>query len=96
MLAKLKLLLGISGNGKDDLLNLVIAMAQDDFCALAGLDEYNVDGDAVVLKMACVKYNSLGSEGLNNQSYNGLSESYSGYDNDIIKSIQRFKRCKTV
>lgn len=96
---RLKVLLGIGGTDKDALLDVVIDMAGDDFLAMSNAaDDAEIPAAAenLILKMACVKYNTLGNEGLASQSYNGVSESYEGYGNDIMLALQRFKRCRTV
>lgn len=95
---KLKLLLGIGGTDKDALLDAVIDMAGDDFLAMSNADDAEIPAaaESLILKMACVKYNTLGNEGLASQSYNGVSESYEGYGDDIMLALQRFKRCRTV
>lgn len=79
----------------DELLEAIIRLAVDDFEAMTGTEaEYCPDN--ILLRMAVVKYNLLGSEGLTSQNYNGLSESYAYYDAALTKAINRFRRMRTV
>lgn len=96
LLTNLKILLGISGTDKDSLLNLLIADAEDDFLDITHLEEVPSKASGTVLQMAIVKYNRIGAEGLNSQSQSGLSESYEGYGEDIMRRIKAYRRLVTV
>lgn len=92
MLDELKALLGdAAANYTDAQLNLCIKFA------MAEVEQYthrDIDYvlELVVLQIAKIKANRINTEGLNAQSYNGVTESYiDGYP-DEIKSLLRSKR----
>lgn len=92
MLDKIKLLLGITDNSKDELINLLIQSAKDElvlFCR----NTYSDDMEGVVIDMCVFKYNSLDHTGLTGESYNGASFSYqTDYPPSILKRMRRY--CK--
>ena len=50
----------------------------------------------MIIDMAVVKYNLLGTEGLSSQSYSGMSEAYANYSPQLIKSMNRYRKVKTL
>lgn len=83
MLEELKLLLDITTHDKDNLLNLLLDMAQNEAIDYTGapIDKLNT----VILKIAVFNYNRLGTEGLNSENYSGVTFNY---DNDYPDSIK--------
>lgn len=97
MLEKLKTLLGIATDDKDELLNLLISNAKAFVLSYCGLSAYTSSFDNVVLKMALEDYNRLGSEGKTSQSFSGLSESYNDdYSSAVYSFLKRYRRIKTL
>lgn len=95
MLEELKLLLGDSANNYSDaLLELVLKHS------LAEVEEYcNRDADYVLelcaLRIAVIKLNRIGTEGLNSQNFSGISESYlNEYPADIQAMLTRKRKVK--
>lgn len=95
MLEELKLLLGDSAtNYTDALMELVIKHS------LAEVEEYcNREADYVLelcaLRIAVIKLNRIGSEGLSSQGYSGISEAYlNEYPQDIQAMLTRKRKVK--
>lgn len=95
MLDKIKLLLGdAAANYSDEQLNLCLQMAQDEAAAYCNR-LYDAELEQPALKMAIVKLNRLNTEGLNSQSFSGVSESYyDGYPADIMMLLKRKRKVK--
>lgn len=90
MLDKIKLLLGITDDSKDDLLTILIDVAIDE--ALAYTHRDCVDElDTSIIQMVVYKYNRIGTEGVDSENYSGVSFSYS---TDYPESIMRGLRAK--
>lgn len=97
MKEELKLLLGDSANNYTDaLLELVLKHS------LAEVEEYcNREADAVLelcaLRIAVIKINRIGSEGLNSQSFSGISEAFlNEYPADIQALLNRKRKVKVL
>lgn len=96
MLEKLKLLLSIEGDEKDDLLTLIIDQA------IGYATNYTHNNDIyiltpVILKMAVFDYNRLGTEGLESEGYSGVSFNYADdYPEYILRSLRSKRRIKTL
>ena len=97
MIEEIKLLLGETASNYTD---AKIALAYK--MALAEVEEYcKRDADAtlelVAEQIAVIKLNRSGTEGLNNQSYSGVSESYiDGYPAEIVSILNRKRKIKVV
>lgn len=90
MLNKIKILLGLKDNSKDDLLTILIEEAIDE--ALAYTHRDSADGlDTSITQMVVYKYNRIGTEGVDSENYSGVSFSYS---TDYPESIMRGLRSK--
>ena len=86
MLDNLKLLLNITGTDKDDILNLLIDLATSDFEDLT--HAVTLD-DNIILRMAQVRYQKLGREDIESESFSGASTSYSSsYPDDLMRAIK--------
>lgn len=97
MIEELKLLLGDSAsNYSDALLGLVLKNS------LIEVEEYcgrDVDSalELCALKIAVIKLNRMGSEGLASQSFSGVSESFDNeYPADILAILNRKRKIKVV
>ena len=86
MLDNLKLLLNITGTDKDDILNLLIDLATSDFEDLT--HAVTLDNN-IILRMAQVRYQKLGREDIESESFSGASTSYSSsYPDDLMRAIK--------
>ena len=86
MLENLKLLLNITGTDKDDILNLLIDLATSDF---EDLTHAVILDDNIILRMAQVRYQKLGREDIESESFSGASTSYSSsYPDDLMRAIK--------
>lgn len=92
-LMKLKVLLGITDSTRDALLTLLIEQAEADFLDMT--HQTSTEGvETLILRMAVVRYNLLGCEGMGSQNYNGLAESFTGYGDDLTATIKAHRRAK--
>lgn len=82
MLAKLKLLLGIAADDttRDDLLSLLINMAQGRLLLLIGADTVPVSLEHIVVDVALARFNRIGSEGLTSHTVEGETQTFSDDD----------------
>ena len=93
-LVRVKLLLGIDINdtSKDNIIELYLGFAADEFIQYCHIDEVPAAANNLICDMAVIKYNLNGSEGLGSQSYSGLNETYDNYPPQLIKAMNRFRR----
>ena len=93
MLEKIKLLLNITDESKDALLSQLIENAEEyvaNYCNNANA----VDSlTGAIISMVIQDYNRMGAEGLNSESYSGVSFNYqSAYSEDIMKQLRRYRK----
>lgn len=95
---KLKLLLGIKidDTSKDALLSILLEQATSELKQYCYREQLPVEANNVIIDMAVVKYNLLGTEGLSSQSYSGMNEAYANYSPQLIKSMNRYRKVKTL
>ena len=97
MLDKIKLLLSITDDTADDLLNTLIAICKEEAYIYCNLPEYNEKLDNIVVFMVIEKYNRIGSEGTESQSACGISATYeSFYSEKIVKMLNKHRRVRCV
>lgn len=88
MLEKVKLLLGIADNTKDDLLTLLIEQAVEEAIIYTHnecVDELNTS----IIQMVVYKYNRIGTEGVDSEGYSGVSFQYtSDYPENIMRGLR--------
>ena len=90
MLEKLKLLLGIGDASNDTKLSLLLEQAEDEAIAYTNNEDL---AENLIIQMAIYKYNRLGTEGLNSESYSGVRFDYiNDYPENIVKQLKRFKK----
>lgn len=80
MLENLKLLLGIDGYDMDDKLKLIISNATSRLKLLLGGIDPPESMDYIILEVAIMRYNRIGSEGLSSHTVEGESLSFTGSD----------------
>lgn len=82
----------ITNNSNDELVSLMLEKAKAEICNYLN-DKYKQEFDNVAVDIAVIKINRLGAEGLNSQSYSGVSENYmETYPAYITKQLDRYKK----
>lgn len=97
MLEEIKLLLGDAApNYSDAQITLAYKMALaevEDYCRR----EADLVLELTAERIAVIKLNRIGTEGLGSQSYSGVNESYiDGYPADIQATLNRKRRLKVI
>ena len=96
MLENIKLLLGISSTEKDALLQLLIQQAEDEAKDFTHREDV-CELQSTIEKMVVYNYNRLGTEGLNSESYSGVSYNYTtDYPEPILKMLKRYRKIVTL
>ena len=94
LIDNVKLLLGITDNSKDDLLNLLIDNAEE-FAVQYTRNTATESFSGCIQKIVVFDYNRINTEGLNSESYSGLSFSYaSDYPESILKPLRAHRLVK--
>lgn len=90
MLEELKILT----NGTDEaLLNLLLERSKKEVVSYCRLTEYTEALNDIVVDIAAIKYNRVGTEGLQSQGYSGASETYlDDYPMTIQKRLNVFRK----
>ena len=90
MIEKVKLLLGLTDASKDDLIEVLIDGAVEDAVAITGNKYIQDELPNTIVKMVVYNYNRLGTEGLENESYSGVTYNYlDGYPQDILNTLNK-------
>lgn len=97
MIEEIKLLLGESAdNYTEAQIGLALKMALlevEDYCNR----EVDASLELLAQKIAVIKLNRLGTEGLASQGFSGISESFiDGYPADILAALNRKRKIKVV
>ena len=97
MLERIKLLLNITDESKDALLNELIRSATE------FAENYTNNAAAIdllsgaIISMVIYDYNRLGTEGLTSENYSGVSFGYTdGYSDDIMKQLKKYRKVKVI
>lgn len=92
MLEDIKLLLGITSTEKDKLIKLLINLATEDARTISNRDDVT-DMESIIIQMVVFNYNRLGTEGLDSESYSGVSYSYAAdYPENILRALKRNRK----
>lgn len=97
MLEKVKITLGISHEdaSKDDLLNLMIDDTKEFIMNYCNIKEIPGIAESLIRKLVIIQYNKIGSEGLQSESYSGISQSFiTGLPSDIKKELGAIRKVK--
>lgn len=97
MIEEIKILLGAAADNYTEAqigLALKIALLEvEDYCNR----EVDASLELLAERIAVIKLNRLGAEGLAAQAYSGVSESYiDGYPADILAALNRKRKIKVV
>lgn len=96
MIEEIKVLLGENTSFTDAQIGLCAKQAIAEVEAYCNR-ELDYELEVVAEKIAILKLNRLGSEGLASQGYSGVSESYiDGYPADILAVLNRKRKIKVV
>lgn len=96
MLEKIKLLLGITDEEKDALLQLLIDNATDEVITFTNNNDV-MDLEFVIQKVVVYNYNRLGTEGLDSEGYSGVSFTYStDYPDDLLRLLKGKRKLRTL
>lgn len=94
MLEKIKILLGINDSSKDELLTVLLDQAIEEAenythnNCLAGLE-------STICRMVVYNYNRISTEGVNSESYSGVSYSYSAdYPENIMRVLKAHRKIR--
>ena len=96
MLAKIKLLLGLSSTDKDELLLSLIESATEE--AINYTHNDSIAGyESVICNMVIYMFNRLGGEGVDAESYSGVSFTYSSdYPPSILRQLKAHRKVMTI
>ena len=88
MLDKVRTLLNITDNSKDNLISLYIDMAKEEATSFCQMSEYSNELDNIVVMMVVEKMNKRGNEGIASTGFSGVSESFKdGYSAEITAAL---------
>ena len=97
MIQEIRLLLGdAAANYSDDQIGLVAKMA------IAEVEDYthrelDYSLQLIAERIAIIKLNRIGTEGLNSMSVSGMSENYiNGYPDDIIATLNAKRKIRVI
>lgn len=91
MLDELKLLIGIEGTDLDKKLNLLLTMARKRLKGLLGGIEPPEELEYIIIEVANIRFNRIGSEGLSSHSVEGESLTFTNDDfKEFANDIQAF------
>ena len=97
MLEIIKNLLGITTTDKDELIQILIDQAQDEVLDYTHNPKALEYLQTTIQKMVVYNYNRLGTEGLDSESYNSASYSYSGsYPESFYNSMKAYRKVQVV
>lgn len=97
MLERIKLLLNITDDSKDALLNELIDNATEFAQNYINNDDALENLTGTLIAMVIYDYNRMGTEGLTSENYSGVSFGYaSGYSDDIMKQLKRYRKVRVI
>lgn len=95
MVNEIKIMLGDAApNYSDDLIELTLKQSIIEVEAYCNSD-LDAELELIAQRIAVIKLNRIGTEGLASQSYSGVSESYTdGYPADILAVLKRKRKVR--
>lgn len=97
MLNKIKIALpmSIEDTSKDDLLNLMVEDVQEFILNYCNIKELPGKAESLIRRIVVIRYNIMGSEGLQSESYSGVSQSFiDGLPKDIKQELGAIRKVK--
>ena len=96
MFRKLKLLLGPSADGKDELLRILLDYTTMEVVNYTHNNRLDVL-ENVIVNLAVWKFNRMGTEGVDAENYSGVSFNYTTeYPDDIKKQLQAYRKVQVI
>lgn len=96
-LQRMQTRLGAAATGKDALLEELLLGAEENLKLTTKRQTLPVEADTLIIKIAVIDFNRIGTEGQQSQSFSGISESWvDGYPADIQADIRRLFRARFV
>lgn len=97
MLERIKLLLNITDESKDALLEELIDNVMEYVKNYTNNESCIGFLKGTIVNMVIYDYNRMGTEGLTSESYSGVSFGYaSGYSDDIMKQLKRYRKVRVI
>ena len=97
MLDKIKILLNITDDSQDDLLQVLVSLCKDEAIDFCNLSEYTEKLDSAIIAMVIERYNKIGTEGQTSISSSGISDSYiDGYSEIVLGKLIKNRKVKCV
>jgi len=97
MLENIKLLLGITDDIKDNQLNYLINITERKVLDYCNILEVPLEAESIVEELVVIRYNKLGVEGIQSESYSGISKTFiSDIPSDIKTQLNAYRRLKTI
>lgn len=87
VLKKVKLFLNIQDELQDDLLVAIKEQTEQHLKALCGVDDIPSTLEFVVVDVMVMRFNRIGSEGMQSQSVDGLSQTFNSDDFENYKGV---------
>ncbi len=96
MLNKLKQMLGITDNSKDELLRILLDFTTSEVVNYTHNNRLDVL-ENVIVYLSVWKYNRMGTEGVDAENYSGVSFNYTAeYPDDIKKQLQAYRKVQVI
>ena len=96
MLKKLKMLLGPSAEGKEDLLRVLLDYTTAEVVNYTHNNNLDLL-ENVIVYIASWKFNRMGTEGVDAENYSGVSFNYSTeYPDSIKKQLQAYRKVQVI
>lgn len=96
LIDNIKMELGITDAGKDDLLSLLISNEQTNAQTITHNSDVTED-NALILQMVVFRYNTMGTEGLTGENYSGVSYNYTAdYPSDIMSLLKGYRKVRVI
>lgn len=88
-LQRLQIRLGAAATGKEALLEELLTGAEENLKLTTKRKNLPIEADTLIIKIAVIDFNRIGSEGQQSQSFSGVSDTWiDGYPDDIKRSIR--------
>lgn len=93
MLEKIRRRSVAAKNQSDDLLNDLIEETQEEIKEYIHREDIPISLEGVLIELVVIKCNRLGTEGINSESFSGVSTSYiDGFPKDILKKLRSCRK----
>jgi len=88
--------LNITGTGQDTFLTSLITAETANAVTITH-NPAAAEDEAMITRMVIYRYNSLGTEGLNSESYSGVNFNYTAdYPDDVMQLLKAHKKVRVI